>query len=56
MEYIKNAIPKFILDFQKSDVYNMLIIFQYAEDALDILNKERIFMKKIVNKITRNKM
>ena len=34
---------KFILDFQKSDVYNMLIIFQYAEDALDILNKERQF-------------
>ena len=34
---------KYILDFQKSDVYNMLIIFQYAEDALDILNKERQF-------------
>ena len=32
---------KLILDWDKSDEYNMMLIFQYAADVLDILNKEK---------------
>ena len=32
---------KLILDWDKSDEYNMMLIFQYAADVIDILNKEK---------------
>ena len=31
------------LDFENSDTYNMFMIFQYAQDCVNILNKERDF-------------